>query len=289
LMSANRCIIQLGVVLTVIWPKTAVACNTCTLADFDYILPPFVFWQFLPVVWFTAACIAANKGNPRPGGFPKTWVGIVIGIGTFIFGNAFGLGPWPALLLFIPPVVLAFNSADRSMRAKWDKEQRHRYIRVSVIGSVALVCLIILTIWIRLSRTPGEFVAQWGPSGRGRLIIEEFQASPNADLNEIRLIVSKSNSLATAELAQTLAQRGDPATDFPILLEALKKSRGRLGSGEYALEEALRMLTGLDLPAKTSIKDWQKAFYQKLDSASPTISTGSLPSTAMGSISRLPR
>jgi hypothetical protein len=56
------------------------------------------------------------------------------------------------------------------------------------------------------------------------------------------------------------ANRGNPATDFPILLNALKKSRARSSSAEADIEAALRILTGLELPEKTSIQQWQKAF-----------------------------
>jgi hypothetical protein len=48
---------------------------------------------------------------------------------------------------------------------------------------------------------------------------------------------------------------------------ALKKNRDRSSSAEADIEAALRILTGLELPEKTSIQEWQKAFNQKYDSA----------------------
>ena len=77
----------------------------------------------------------------------------------------------------------------------------------------------VVTILIRLNRTPAEYVVQWGLSGKG---------------NEI--------------------------------IDTLKKSRDRLSSTANNIEDALRILTGGELPPKTSVADWQKAFDQKYDS-----------------------
>jgi hypothetical protein len=218
-------------------------------------------------VWFIAACIATSRDGTQTVDFPRPWKGVLIGIGAFIVGNAFGLGPVLALLLFIPPVILSFKTANRRIRRKWGKRQSKKYIAVSAIGSIALLFLIVITILIRSNRTPGEYVVQWGSIGQGRSIIKDLKNDPTADLDEIRLIVSKSDTRASAELVQTLANRGNPTTDFPILLNALKKSRARSISTEADIEAALRILTGLELPEKASIQQWQKAFNQKYDSA----------------------
>jgi MFS family permease len=239
------------------------ACSSCTLAHFDYFFPPFVLWQFFPIVWFIAACIATSRDGTQTVDFPRPWKGVLIGIGTLIVGMAFAIGPVLALLLFIPPVILSFKTANRRIRRKWGKRQSKKYIAVSAIGSIALLCFIVITILIRSNRTPGEYVVQWGSIGQGRSIIRELKNDPTADLDEIRLIVSKSDTRASAELVQTLANRGNPTTDFPILLNALKKSRARSISTEADIEAALRILTGLKLPEKTSIQQWQKAYNHK--------------------------
>jgi hypothetical protein len=267
LLFAKRFYKQVFFLILIGWPTPALACNTCTLAVFDYIFPPFVIWQLFPIVWFIAACIISDKSDPHTDGIPRTWVGVLIGLGTLLLGNAIGLGPFPALLLLIPPLILSIKTANRRIREQWSEIQNKKYITLSAIGSIVFILLLILTIAIRLYRTPADYVVQWGSYGKGHSIIKELQNDPDANLDQIRLIVSKSDSFASAELAKTLAGRGEPARDFPILLEALKKSRKNRHSTEEYFEEALRILTGLKLPSKTSTDEWQEAFNHKYGSA----------------------
>ncbi|MCP4347252.1 MAG: hypothetical protein GY795_17205 [Desulfobacterales bacterium] len=228
------------------------ACNICTVAFFDYILPPVFVWQFFPIPWFIAACIV-SEGDPHLEWVPKTSVGVVIGVGT-IFGNAFGFGHSLSLLLIFPMIIFSFKTATRSGREKLGKEQSQKCIAVSVAGGITLIALLCISTLIRTDRTPAQYVLKWGIDGPGHSIIEELKTDPAA-LDEIRLIVSESNNSASGKLAVTLAERGSPDKDFPILLKALRRAKGKYYRTD--IERSLKRLTGFESSPETSA-DWEK-------------------------------
>lgn len=262
----NKHSIQLVCITLILGNATPVfACNICTMAFFDYILPPLVLWQFFPIIWFLGICFVRKRDDRFTWGIPKAWIGILISIGTIIFGNAIGFGPFLTLLLLIPCIILSIITLNKGIRERWTQEQSKKYVTVSIIGSVSLFCLFGLSMLIHINRTPGEYVVEWGINGPGRSIIEKLKNNPASDLDEIRLVVSKSDKYASAELAETLAKRGDPSIDFPILLGALKKAReASLKYREDAFESALKIITGLDQQPGTDIEKWQTAFNNKI-------------------------
>ena len=125
------------------------------------------------------------------------------------FGNAFGLGPFLSLFLFIPPVILSLKVTNKNIRNKWSEGQRKKYVTVSAVGSIALCSLFIFSAYIRTNRTLGEYVGKWGINGQGRSIIETLKNDATANLDDIRLIVGGSDIFASMDLAETLASNGD--------------------------------------------------------------------------------
>ncbi|MDM8517411.1 hypothetical protein QUF76_14530 [Desulfobacterales bacterium HSG16] len=247
------------------------ACNVCTMAFFDYLLPPLFLWQIFPVIWFIAVCSVSDKDDPQWGVPKRTISGVLTGIGTVIIGNMFGFGPLFSLILLLPPIILSFKAMSKNIRKRWGEKQSKKYITVSAIGTAALFCLILSSIWIRYNRTSGEYVLTWGMSGRGRSIIEELRTDPLSDLDEIRLIVSKSDFYVSEELLETLAVRGDPSKDFSILLDVLRRTK-KESYGVDAIEAALKKISGIELPEGTDANDWEKAFSNRInESASPSI------------------
>lgn len=242
----------------------AYACNLCTLAFFDYYLPPVFIWQLFPIIWFLALCIVRRKDDLYVWGIPRLVFGLLIGLGTIVIGNAVGFGPLLSLLLLIPCVILALATISKKIRQAWGPNQSKKYVGISVIGTISLFCLLGLSVSIQINRTPGEYVAEWGLYGPGRSIVNQLKINSTSDLDDIRLIVSESNTYASTELAHTLAKIGDPTIDFPILLNALKRTRQSSGNyGEDDIEFALKVITGLKLESKTSVEDWEKAFRNK--------------------------
>ncbi len=239
------------------WPMPASACNSCTMAFFDYFLPPVYLWQFFAVTWFVVGSGVCDK---KSWGFPKTEIAVMIGVGTIIFGWAFSFGPILSLLLIFPPVILAINTANKNARRKWG-EAKSKIYTVSVFGVIVLAGLLSFSVRIRHTRTTVEYLNTWDSTGQALSIIKQLKTDP--DIDEIRLIVSKGKESASTRLAATLAVRGDPATDFPILLDVLKRSRReQWGRGSEVIESALFYLTALEMPPATSIDDWKKAFNQ---------------------------
>lgn len=111
----------------------------------------------------------------------------------------------------------------------------------------------------RVNRTSADYILAWNVNGPGKSLIQQLKNDPNADINEIRLVVTKGDMSLSRSLAPTLGKRGNPAKDFSVLLDVLKKARASSGNSEI-IEGALRTLTGLNLPPETSIDDWTNEF-----------------------------
>ena len=241
--------------------EPALACNFCTMAYFDYVLHPVYLWQLFAVVWFIAACVVADSQKIHSWGLPRTWLAMLIGFGSIFFGWIFSFGPILSLFLLLPPIILAKNTINREMREKWGQHPCFKFAIISTVGIISLFGLSAFSAWTYFTRSPAEFIIAWDTYGPGRSLTDQLVTDPNADLNDIRRVVSTGNSSASEKLVEILAKRGEPVTDFPILLEMLRKAREQQSQDER-IEAALRELTGLDLPEKTSIIEWNRAFKQ---------------------------
>ncbi|MCP4347241.1 MAG: hypothetical protein GY795_17150 [Desulfobacterales bacterium] len=257
---SGRLILQLFCLIILTgWPMPASACNNCTMAFFDYILPPVFVWQFFAVAWFLVTSAVCDEES---WGFPNTGIAVMIGVSTIVFGWAFSFGPILSLALIFPPVILAINTANKNARKKWGETKSKIYTKVSVLGLIVLAGLLSFSVRIHCTRTTVEYLNTWEGTGQTLSIIKQLKTE-GADINEIRLIVSKGKESVSTKLAATLAVRGDPATDFPILLDVLKRSRReQWGRGSELIESAIFYLTALEMPSGTSIDDWKKAFNQ---------------------------
>ncbi len=266
-MSRKHLIQLVGIAIIIGCPVSASACNICAMAYFDYFLPPFTLWILFPVIWFVTACDAANKHIPHTWGLPIRYRAILIGFSVIIIGLVIYI-PFLSLFLLIPPILLAINTANKNVRNKWDKKQRIKYITVSITGGIALASLLCFSLWTNHNRTRAEFIINWSEYGPGRSLVQQIKSNPT-DLAELRQIVSQASIYTAVQLTEILAKNGAPKIDFPILLEVLIKNNESIY--RHDIEQALKILTGIELPEDSSIEDWQKAFDQQYNSANNII------------------
>ncbi|MFC2140578.1 hypothetical protein ACFLQ1_02530 [Candidatus Auribacterota bacterium] len=130
---------------------------------------------------------------------------------------------------------------------------------VSIIGLLGFLGLTINSLYIIKTRTPAEFVINWGFNGPGRLILKSLVRKGEKSLPELRKLTLKAKPYIAAKAAVKLAEWGTPEIDVSILIKALKRTR--TCRDEYVakdIEDALRKLSKLDLPKNSPADVWQK-------------------------------
>jgi len=175
------------------------ACSMCMVAAGDRALPPIHAWLLLGVVWFVGTSVAAARSGARLRGVPSSpfRAVLLVMLLLFLYGGVVGPLVLPALLL--GPATAALRSV-----AGCGPGSR-------VFGGVMLTAagvLVCVSVGVRLTRTPGEYVTRWARTGPGMEAFRSLEQGGAASLDDYRYIAAH----ASGDVAEQAAARVENLT-----------------------------------------------------------------------------
>jgi hypothetical protein len=136
---------------------------------------------------------------------------------------------------------------------------------VSVVGIVGVAIAVILGFnshRIANTRTEAEYILAWQGTGPAASVFSELREAGPEAAEDFREIVRRGSKSIVGDAAQLLAQVGRPEKDVPILIESLGRFQAvQPGTSVVAeIEDALRSISGLDLPVGATARQWKQAW-----------------------------
>lgn len=232
--------------------STAFACSVCTTALVDRFLPPVILWCGLSVFWFLAvkAVISFHRGIRT--GIVSCAKVVLLVLVLGVAGVVFAIGPLGLLALLVPALITTIKaflpSQDASARPPGVRDLRI----VGTIGFVVFVSLSFYSLYIKRVRSEADYILRWSGTGPARAAVSRLVSLRSEGLPDLRVIVQHGNYLAIEKIAES----GNPSTHVPFLIEILESTQ--LENRVVAqIEEALRALSGLELPEGTTPETWR--------------------------------
>mgnify|MGYP001599284333 CR=1 FL=1 len=199
------------------------ACGPCMIASADQILPPIYLWCSIAVGWFLATGAIASffrvKSKYIPG-ILKTFLYLFL----FFFVGA-STGMLGLLVLAVPPALTFAYSFSSGSIHSWPHGFRLGIRWLALVAVTAFSIASIKCIHIRQTRSPFDFILQWGDLVPSLVIIHSWKQKEPEILPNYRFIIEhgKDQPVVFARIAERLAAIGDPAIDIPILEAAFRR------------------------------------------------------------------
>jgi len=212
----------------------ALACSICVTAGADSVLPPIGLWVLLAMTRFVSGGAIRSFTQIRHPWQPPLLGSVLIAAGLWILGaGIFGL--FIVLLLFAPPIRGFVRSLVPSVSAELDRGVRATRI-VGWIHVCGVLCATALMVHTHLTRTPEEYISEWGFAGPGQQYFQELRGEEPGSLTAYRYLVQHANVVVACRAAKRIGEIGEPDRDVPLLRAALH------GSFTSCLEGALEQL-----------------------------------------------
>jgi hypothetical protein len=217
------------------------ACVQCVASLSDAILPPIFIWCLIAIVWFLGTAFIRSIYKVQISGVP----GIIKAIGLFVLLFVVGasmLGPIVILPLIIAPAVNYGRSFVVESVQLWGPRANMAIKLFGHIMATATVVTLIMSIYIHATRTPGQFIVQWG--GSSLYSFDELKRSEPQSLQDYRYIVENGNEISVMQAAKRIAEIGEPSVDIPKLEAALARLRAQSRRDGFSreIEDALEQL-----------------------------------------------
>jgi hypothetical protein len=207
--------------------------------------------------WFLAPSVVAAIRREKVAGVMSLVRAMLLVFGLLVVGSMF-IGPVGVLLLLVPALGFALKVVFTKSSRAWSQPVARDLKIVSTAGLVAFVGMISYSIYVKQVRNPTEYILRWENYHTARVMVEDLARAGPESLPDLRELVKKGGLETVAVAAEGLAEFGVPETDVPLLIQALGRLQLDTSRGEYVekLGEALRKLSGLDLPKDASFKTW---------------------------------
>jgi hypothetical protein len=168
------------------------------------------------------------------------------------------IGPAGILILLVPAFGFVLKVFFTKSSRAWSQPVARDLKIVSTAGLVVLVGMISYSVYVKRVRKPAEYILKWENTHSAGRMVRDLAGRGPESLPDLRELVKKGGSGTVAVAAEGLAEFGVPETDVPLLIQALGRLQLDGSRGEYAekLREALRKLSGLELPEDASFKTW---------------------------------
>lgn len=236
-------------------------------ATVERVLPLTWGWVIFSIIWFLALSASTTIRKEKlpciPGFFRAVlFVGILVVIGFL------SMGPAPMFLLFLLSIIGmigAFLKKAKKTAPLFKKDMK-------VIGGFVLLTMLVLgsgSFYIRSTRTLTDYILRWHSTYPGRVALSDLLNSGPETLPDLRVMVEKGSPGLIVQAAERLAVIGERQVDVPLLLDALTSMRSRGDTtGSEKVENALRRLSGLEIPENTAVKTWREAWQKNLKNMS---------------------
>lgn len=235
---------------------SAEACSVCAYAMVERVLPLTWGWIIFSIIWFLALAASATARKEKLHCIPNFSLALLLVIILVIIGLMF-MGPAPLFLLFLASIIGTLGAFFKKTE---DSNSLFKH-DMKVIGGFVLLSLLGLgsgSLYIRSTRTPSDFILGWLSTYPGRAVLSDLLKSGPEALPDLRVLVEKGEPELVAKVAERLAVIGEPQIDVPLLLNALSSK------DSSRVENALRRLSGLELPEGTATKIWRKEWQKSL-------------------------
>lgn len=233
----------------------AEACSICSYALLDKAMPPVNLWSLFAIVWYLATSALVTWKGVTVWLVPRLGKAFIISIAAFII-SAGVAGPIVTLALMLPAGVSGFRGT------------RNRDPRiVGIVGIVGVAIAVILgfnSYYIATTRTDVEYILTWQGTGPAASVFYKLRERGPEAAEDFREIVRRGSETFAGDAAQLLAEVGRPEKDVPILIESLRGFQAKQPDTSVVteIEDALRTISGLDLPVGATAEEWKQAWHR---------------------------
>lgn len=232
-------------------------------ATIERVLPLAWGWIIFAIIWYLALAASAHARKEKVSGILSLRDTFLLVIILVIIGFLF-LGPAPMFLLFLLSIIgtlYAFLIKPGNRNPLFKKDMK-------IIGGFVLFILFGIgsgSLYIHFTRAPSDYILNWELTYPGKCALNDLLKRGAEALPDIRVIVEKGRPSSIALAAERLAVIGEPQNDVPLLLNALTSIRS-IGYGNQSamVENALRTLSGIELPEGTATNTWRAEWQKNL-------------------------
>jgi hypothetical protein len=169
------------------------------------------------------------------------------------------LGP----LSVIPLVVITFMAWRRAWRRGSEEltPASLKALTVLKLSGVAVIALLIISSAIHVAQCrhmrTADWLNKWSGTSICRTLINRLDKQGQSGIHELRDVLARCTKWETGTAAQVLAKWGQPRTDVPLMISAVRRLDGH-DISTYLMHQALVTATGLNLPGKTTADEWER-------------------------------
>lgn len=207
--------------LLVAAPGEALACGYCTRSIVDALLPGVNAWSTWAVAWLAAMSLVRYSTKVVLPFVPLNPGWLVLGLGFLGCGVTYGL--LPLLPLALGPLVSTLMAFIPGAGRRWGSAALRGVRWVGLVGVATGVVLAGYSTYVHRTRSDVDFMCEWpgGPVTRGK--VKRLAREEPASLATYREILRRPSHSFTADVAERVAEIGDPAIDLPLLRDALSR------------------------------------------------------------------
>ncbi len=254
----RKALLSLSLAFSLLAPSSVEACSICMTAIADFLLPPILVWAAVAILLFLIASLVSGFTRSKVPGIPSFGYALLVALGFLVVGAMFlGLGT-PVLLLI--PVILMTAKTLR-MRIGNGARPSVPHLWLAYANLAVLTCLVAFSAHAHIVRPPADFILKWQGTGPGGAALNRLCSRGPSALPDLRTVAVGGAPTTAAQAAEAIAQHGTDEVDVPILIRSLENANG----DPYAtpmIEEALRLLSGIDLPEGSTPQEWRRQWAE---------------------------
>lgn len=245
--------------------EKAAACGTCVMAQAAWVFPPSLLWSGIIPLWYLGqGAIATLTGETFR--FQLGFFGGLILLALCFFAGGEFLGP----IIFIPFAIGPVGGFARCLMPRRECSISKPARRATLIlGSVMLVALSAGAIYAYAEsarQDRADFLMKWSGTAIERTMIHSMRNEGSSALPDLRKIIREGDCYIAHHAIKSLAVvTDDREADMELCLKAFRRDSEGVQQGQHSpnaglLEDALRTISGLDLPAGSSPDEWDQAW-----------------------------
>jgi hypothetical protein len=234
------------------------ACGVCAFEQWSVMFPPTGAWSCIAPLWFLAQAGVASYFRLSTPFQPRVLIAVIILPLACAVAMA-AVGPLTLIPLMVPPAIaLAMVTLD------WEdvppKAKRFTQILGALTGILLVITAVVSYASVRGLDRVG-IILRYPEMIGNRKVAEMRREGPSA-LPELRRVVREAKREITLFYATSaIGEIGDPTTDVPLLIETYRRVEAQPDRWSApTIQEALKKLSGLDLPREATSDDWRKAW-----------------------------
>lgn len=229
-------------VLSNLTANSFLACIVCVNGLFEFLLPPVFLWYLLPPALFLlngiVAKIAGAKLPLQSESISESFIIVLVSL----LCAATLMGPLATIPLALPPLLTLLVLARRSIQ--WRSANARRLVMLIGIFELGVLGTAVgYGVFVRMHRTIPEFIVQWHGAAIGLVKFQEIVARGPDGADDLRTILSTSNSpYLVADAAEALGKVGTAPHDVKLLGNALGRVKDSDSETQIRIRDAIGAL-----------------------------------------------